>query len=117
MLMVADDRSISDWIVEVCFCFFFKQKTAYDVHISDWSSDVCSSDLETSSRHSIYLKSGGVVRAHVSLRENGFISWSSGSSWNDWLAYSAKRWYHIALQRSDERRVGTECVSPCRSRW
>src|SRR3546814_1564506 len=26
--------------------FFFKQKTAYEVRISDWSSDVCSSDLE-----------------------------------------------------------------------
>src|SRR3546814_3548749 len=26
-------------------CFFFKQKTAYEVRISDWSSDVCSSDL------------------------------------------------------------------------
>src|SRR3546814_3224174 len=26
-------------------CFFFKQKTAYDMRISDWSSDVCSSDL------------------------------------------------------------------------
>src|SRR3546814_17567649 len=29
----------------MCF-FFFKQKTAYDMRISDWSSDVCSSDLE-----------------------------------------------------------------------
>src|SRR3546814_9773079 len=28
------------------FFFFFKQKTAYEVRISDWSSDVCSSDLE-----------------------------------------------------------------------
>src|SRR3546814_1330555 len=28
----------------VCFCFF-KQKTAYEMRISDWSSDVCSSDL------------------------------------------------------------------------
>src|SRR3546814_6733663 len=28
-----------------CFFFFFKQKTAYDLRISDWSSDVCSSDL------------------------------------------------------------------------
>src|SRR3546814_2600403 len=29
-----------------CFCFFFfKQKTAYELRISDWSSDVCSSDL------------------------------------------------------------------------
>src|SRR3546814_4142944 len=29
----------------MCF-FFFKQKTAYEMRISDWSSDVCSSDLE-----------------------------------------------------------------------
>src|SRR3546814_9781382 len=29
----------------VSFCFFFKQKTAYEMRISDWSSDVCSSDL------------------------------------------------------------------------
>src|SRR3546814_7853370 len=29
------------------FFFFFKQKTAYEMRISDWSSDVCSSDLET----------------------------------------------------------------------
>src|SRR3546814_2557971 len=29
----------------VSFFFFFKQKTAYDMRISDWSSDVCSSDL------------------------------------------------------------------------
>src|SRR3546814_3187656 len=28
-----------------CWCFFFKQKTAYEMRISDWSSDVCSSDL------------------------------------------------------------------------
>src|SRR3546814_17007867 len=27
------------------FCFFFKQKTSYEMRISDWSSDVCSSDL------------------------------------------------------------------------
>src|SRR3546814_5844898 len=34
----------------MCFClfcfFFFKQKTAYEMRISDWSSDVCSSDLD-----------------------------------------------------------------------
>src|SRR3546814_14702591 len=32
-------------LVFVCFCLFFKQKTAYEMRISDWSSDVCSSDL------------------------------------------------------------------------
>src|SRR3546814_13838763 len=29
----------------MCSCFIFKQKTAYEMRISDWSSDVCSSDL------------------------------------------------------------------------
>src|SRR3546814_7743824 len=32
-------------LVHVCIFFFFKQKTAYEMRISDWSSDVCSSDL------------------------------------------------------------------------
>src|SRR3546814_299284 len=32
-------------LCECCFVFFFKQKTAYEMRISDWSSDVCSSDL------------------------------------------------------------------------
>src|SRR3546814_10693882 len=32
-------------LLVVCFVFFFKQKTAYEMRISDWSSDVCSSDL------------------------------------------------------------------------
>src|SRR3546814_5566683 len=32
------------------FFFFFKQKTAYEMRISDWSSDVCSSDLDQGSR-------------------------------------------------------------------
>src|SRR3546814_3301321 len=34
----------------VFFFFFFKQKTAYEVRISDWSSDVCSSDLRVIAR-------------------------------------------------------------------
>src|SRR3546814_4739367 len=33
-------------VVMLYFFFFFKQKTAYEMRISDWSSDVCSSDLE-----------------------------------------------------------------------
>src|SRR3546814_9034558 len=34
-----------------CFFFFFKQKTAYEMRISDWSSDVCSSDLTPAGAH------------------------------------------------------------------
>src|SRR3546814_1004392 len=37
---------ILTWSLCCCF-FFFKQKTAYEMRISDWSSDVCSSDLHT----------------------------------------------------------------------
>src|SRR3546814_3017678 len=34
-----------DGAFSVLYVLFFKQKTAYEMHISDWSSDVCSSDL------------------------------------------------------------------------
>src|SRR3546814_5576482 len=33
-------------VMLLCLVFFFKQKTAYEMRISDWSSDVCSSDLQ-----------------------------------------------------------------------
>src|SRR3546814_5286216 len=36
---------LSGYSMRVCHFFFFKQKTAYEMRISDWSSDVCSSDL------------------------------------------------------------------------
>src|SRR3546814_10532117 len=35
----------------VVLCLFFKQKTAYEMRISDWSSDVCSSDLAREQQH------------------------------------------------------------------
>src|SRR3546814_5109982 len=47
--------------------FFFKQKTAYEMRISDWSSDVCSSDLT----------SGSV--AHISLNCDGYSTKSRGT--------------------------------------
>src|SRR3546814_16563788 len=44
-------------------CFFFKQKTAYDMRISDWSSDVCSSDLLGGDIDALGLKIGFFGRA------------------------------------------------------
>src|SRR3546814_4223317 len=41
-------------------CFFFKQKTAYEMRISDWSSDVCSSDLTAETDRVLDLLSGFV---------------------------------------------------------
>src|SRR3546814_5161590 len=54
----------------VIFFFFFKQKTAYEMRISDWSSDVCSSDLL---QPSDYL---GIVgpEAFFENREGEFIA-------------------------------------------
>src|SRR3546814_5314161 len=47
------------------FFFFFKQKTAYELRISDWSSDVCSSDLHRGLGHAV-----GRAAAHVGLAGN-----------------------------------------------
>ena len=40
-------------MVDFCF-FFFKQKTAYEIYQCDWSSDVCSSDLEQNRKSDIF---------------------------------------------------------------
>src|SRR3546814_10170994 len=47
-----------------CLLFFFKQKTAYEMRISDWSSDVCSSDLDA-----LEIEAG----VHITLVELVFI--------------------------------------------
>src|SRR3546814_3587102 len=46
-------------------CFFFKQETAYDLRISDWSSDVCSSDL--AGRHEAPLAAIGEIADRLRL--------------------------------------------------
>src|SRR3546814_8402650 len=87
-------------------CFFVKQKTAFDMRISDWSSDVCSSDL------GVVLDAGlaaeGRVNVHP-LRNTGTLG-LSGAAILDLL----RHWGH---DRSEERRVGKEGVSTRRSRW
>src|SRR3546814_4733736 len=97
------------------FFFFFKQKTAYEMRISDWSSDVCSSDLlpqgaRSAARHfdepqpscsgSGRSEMGELVQPPRAGRRSG----TRGA-----LATTSRR--------SEERRVGKECVSTCRSRW
>src|SRR3546814_10924248 len=89
----------------LCVFFFFKQKTAYEMRISDWSSDVCSSDLDangdelpTQPVETIRSTMARIVRGQtMALKQRGFVT--------------------AAEARSEERRVGKECVSTCRSRW
>src|SRR3546814_3647290 len=52
------------------FFFFFKQKTAYEMRISDWSSDVCSSDLGRASQRSD--GSADPARRHAECRPSTF---------------------------------------------
>src|SRR3546814_12916342 len=77
--------------------FFFKQKTAYEMRISDWSSDVCSSDLALpADRAAAAFAINDAALAEVIGRHLDA---------------------HGVADRSEERRVGKECVSTCRSRW
>src|SRR3546814_6603197 len=48
-------------VLFIFFFFFFKQKTAYEMRISDWSSDVCSSDLYAANerQHNRYANKAG----------------------------------------------------------
>src|SRR3546814_4980911 len=50
--------------------FFFKQKTAYEMRISDWSSDVCSSDLDFQSRGQDFYAYGGTSGIGTDLNRN-----------------------------------------------
>src|SRR3546814_1054347 len=104
------------------FVFFFKQKTAYEMRISDWSSDVCSSDLRC-------LAPGG---AFVLSVEHPIFTALAGQDWHygpggerlHWPVdnYQEEGVRHTSwmaddvIKRSEERRVGKECVSTCRSR-
>src|SRR3546814_1336824 len=54
------------WSVVFCSFFFFKQKTAYEMRISDWSSDVCSSDLDDVR---LVLAQDGIARPSRSIGE------------------------------------------------
>src|SRR3546814_10233095 len=52
------------------FLFFFKQKTAYEMRISDWSSDVCSSDLQADLVTAV-LGARGIRHVHVVAHGDG----------------------------------------------
>src|SRR3546814_5333105 len=59
---------ISCLVLVYCFVFFFKQKTAYEMRISDWSSDVCSSDLpELRNRSAVVLRKSSIITASDTL--------------------------------------------------
>src|SRR3546814_2384807 len=127
-------RSI--FCISVCVFFFYKQKTAYEMRISDWSSDVCSSDLRARhERRGLETREQRVEPGFsldlpdtkhsttpiFALRTNPRVlgaadnppatggSHATGSPPADRARGSESR--------SDERRVGKECVSKGSFRW
>src|SRR3546814_15596310 len=132
------------WHVDVCMvsvtCFFFKQKTAYEMRISDWSSDVCSSDLPLHVLHA----AGGLDRdaagveghALADQRERGITRPGpaplerqqprlAARSLVDAKQRAHAEIAHLVLAehgdpepeaRSEERRAGKEWVRTCRTR-
>src|SRR3546814_6601274 len=100
-----------EYVFQVCFLllFFFTQKTAYEMRISDWSSDVCSSDLLHNVKHAL-------VGADLELLARLLVDVRATV---DRELFDARRKGNRTADkgRSEERRVGKEGVSTCRSRW
>src|SRR3546814_19558993 len=122
---------------EFCRChgyfFFFKQKTAYEMRISDWSSDVCSSDLLARAavhKRPRFIHNGrkaarnlGPARiGHHAIGAELVAAFLHGEKGRSTLAATFRKRIelrdrrHVGI-RLEKRRVGKECVSRCRSRW
>src|SRR3546814_7086678 len=89
--------------------FFFKQMTAYEMRISDWSSDVCSSDLVVI----IFLSQVPLteiprpVGAVNDLAERNFFQWQI--SWKRRLLQTGAGWYRTAVWLGNKFKI-----QPCR---
>src|SRR3546814_18376015 len=109
--------------------------------ISDWSSDVCSSDLPATVRRGLFASLSALASYFLKARQS-LMATKAKSAGKALEATASKRIrklfgniheavempnlvevqresYELFLRpvRSEERRVGKECVSTCRSRW
>src|SRR3546814_18265135 len=98
------------------------------MRISDWSSDVCSSDLQPQPitffrNEDSPVTVGLVIDASSSMQRKREAAIAAGLAFAQsshpedqffTTHFNERVWFGL---RSEERRVGKECVSPCRSRW
>src|SRR3546814_15560001 len=97
--------------------FVFKQKTAYEPRISDWSSDVCSSDLPDEHfqrQRKLFLQ---FPDASVAQAPDNHHRQAEANGGRKEQNEKDRHRSDLRPQRSEDRRVGKECVSTCRSRW
>src|SRR3546814_1211062 len=104
--------------------FFFKQKTAYELRISDWSSDVCSSDLPRQVLRRNLDKARERGFSFYAAPELEFFYFADADTTKgppvplDHASYFDLTTADVASDlRSDARRVGKEWVSRCSTRW
>src|SRR3546814_19758031 len=106
--------------------FFFKRKTAYEMRISDWSSDVCSSDLAARVGEADHLRAGA-LRLEEERREVGSVERVPNRAEN-LAAGRLHRGGSVALQGVSERVIGGDeeigratcrerVCRPCRFAW
>src|SRR3546814_10966647 len=99
---------------------------AYEMRISDWSSDVCSSDLDADvitrqvdGYDLAQLLQDDMIADRFStanlLRVDDNFTREVTGTWG--TSDDGTVWLNNTVARSDERREGKECVSTCRSRW
>src|SRR3546814_3430892 len=94
-------------LIFVSVFFFFKQKTAYEMRISDWSS-TCALPILLKD---IASGEGDLTRRLDYARQDELGELAG------WFNRFLDKLQPIIADRSEERRVGKECVSTCRSRW
>ena len=88
--------------------FFFKQKTAYEVLTCDWSSDVCSSDLDCDQHGAKVILFNGECAYLFKVQRISHPTTPSLKQKGLFVGIAS-----FTYSRSEERRVGKEC----RSRW
>src|SRR3546814_18874335 len=95
------------------------------MRISDWSSDVCSSDLIDGKKLEVTKdeKQRWLSGLYWIAAQRGYKQGWAANQYRERFAASpiavaaSSQTLYQRLMRSEERRVGTECVSTCRSRW
>src|SRR3546814_14127005 len=103
-------------------CFFFKQKTAYEMRISDWSSDVCSSDLFDPTANpddpGADDEDDEDADPYEAFRTELRMLPGKWYVIHSYAGFERKVKANIEQRkRSEARRVGKECVSTCGSLW
>src|SRR3546814_11032182 len=100
------------------------------MRISDWSSDVCSSDLsrvpDVAAEAEWQRASGRPIKDRVEISASGRVRQTAFQAdpvvrrfrdGSTRIERTVPGSFYEIITRSEERRVGTECVSTCRSRW